>query len=96
MDGRDDEQRGHALDGGPERRGIVEVGGPCHLANHTRGTWSSAVSRSRKNHLCVRPRADHPDLVWGYDDPLPESAEVEGLMCFYNEKVDLEVDGRPG
>lgn len=36
---------------------------------------------------------EHPDLVWGYDDPLPESAPVEGLMCFYNERVDLEVDG---
>ena len=36
---------------------------------------------------------DHPDIVWGYDDPLPESAPVKGLMCFYNEKVDLEIDG---
>ena len=31
--------------------------------------------------------------MWGYDDPLPESAPVRGLMCFYNEKVELEVDG---
>lgn len=36
---------------------------------------------------------EYPDLVWGYDDPLPESAPVKGLMCFYNEKVDLEIDG---
>jgi len=36
---------------------------------------------------------DHADLVWGYDDPLPESGPVKGLMCFYNEKVDLEIDG---
>ena len=38
----------------------------------------------------------HTDLVWGYDDPFPESAPVKGLMCFYNEKVDLEIDGEPG
>ena len=38
---------------------------------------------------------EHPDLVWGYDDPLPESAPVKGLMCFYNEKVELEIDGEP-
>jgi uncharacterized protein (DUF427 family) len=38
---------------------------------------------------------EHPDLVWGYDDPLPESAPVKGLMCFYNERVDLEIDGEP-
>lgn len=37
----------------------------------------------------------HEDLVWGYDDPLPESAPVKGLLCFYNEKVDLEIDGDP-
>ncbi len=36
---------------------------------------------------------EHRDIVWGYDDPLPESAPVKGLMCFYNEKVDIEVDG---
>lgn len=35
---------------------------------------------------------EYPDLVWGYDDPLPESAPVKGLMCFYDERVDLEVD----
>lgn len=38
---------------------------------------------------------EHADIVWGYDDPLPESALVKGLMCFYNEKVDLEIDGAP-
>jgi uncharacterized protein (DUF427 family) len=38
---------------------------------------------------------EYPDLVWGYDDPLPESAPVKGLMCFYNEKVELEIDGEP-
>lgn len=36
---------------------------------------------------------DHDDIVWGYDDPLPESAGVRGLVCFYNEKVDIELDG---
>jgi len=36
---------------------------------------------------------EHTDIAWGYDDPLPESAPVKGLICFYNEKVDIEVDG---
>ena len=35
----------------------------------------------------------HPDLAWSYPTPLPESEAVAGLVCFYNEKVDLEVDG---
>ena len=35
----------------------------------------------------------HEDVVWGYRTPLPESEGVAGLVCFYNEKVDLEIDG---
>jgi len=35
------------------------------------------------------------DLVWYYPEPLPEAAGVAGLVCFYNERVDLELDGEP-
>lgn len=35
----------------------------------------------------------HDDLAWGYRTPLPESEAVAGLVCFYNERIDLEVDG---
>lgn len=35
----------------------------------------------------------HEDIVWGYDFPLPESLPIAGLVCFYNEKVDIFVDG---
>ena len=35
----------------------------------------------------------HPDIVWIYRTPLPESQKIAGLACFYNEKVDLYVDG---
>lgn len=37
----------------------------------------------------------HDDLAWGYRTPLPESAPIAGLVCFYNEHVDIEVDGEP-
>lgn len=33
------------------------------------------------------------DLVWYYDRPNLEVASVQGLACFYNEKVDVEVGG---
>lgn len=36
---------------------------------------------------------EHPDLVWYYRTPLPESQKIAGLACFYNEKVDLYIDG---
>ncbi|OLB79952.1 MAG: hypothetical protein AUI14_08545 [Actinobacteria bacterium 13_2_20CM_2_71_6] len=42
----------------------------------------------------------HEDLVWIYRTPLPESQKIAGMACFYNERVDLYVDGvkqdRPG
>lgn len=34
-----------------------------------------------------------PDLVWSYRDPLPAVAAVRGLLAFYNEAVDIVVDG---
>jgi uncharacterized protein (DUF427 family) len=37
----------------------------------------------------------HPDVVWSYPDPIPECPRIAGLICFYNEKVDLTVDGVP-
>lgn len=37
----------------------------------------------------------HENLVWIYRSPLPESQKIAGLACFYNEKVDLVVDGEP-
>jgi uncharacterized protein (DUF427 family) len=39
-------------------------------------------------------RGVHEDLVWIYRAPLPESQKIAGLACFYNEKVDLYVDGQ--
>jgi uncharacterized protein (DUF427 family) len=35
----------------------------------------------------------HPDLAWSYKAPFAESQKVAGLIAFYNEKVDLIVDG---
>lgn len=37
----------------------------------------------------------HEDLVWSYRTPLPESQKIAGLACFWNERVDLSVDGEP-
>jgi uncharacterized protein (DUF427 family) len=35
----------------------------------------------------------HEDLAWSYRTPLPESQKVAGLIAFYNETVDIYVDG---
>lgn len=35
----------------------------------------------------------HKDVVWIYRTPLPESQKVAGLACFYNERVEIYLDG---
>jgi uncharacterized protein (DUF427 family) len=35
----------------------------------------------------------YKDFVWVYVRPIPEIPKIENLLCFYNEKVDLYVDG---
>jgi uncharacterized protein (DUF427 family) len=39
------------------------------------------------------PDGIHDDLAWSYRTPLPESQKVAGLIAFYNEKLDIHVDG---
>jgi uncharacterized protein (DUF427 family) len=35
----------------------------------------------------------HQDIVWIYRVPLPESQKIAGLVCFYDEKADVYLDG---
>jgi uncharacterized protein (DUF427 family) len=35
----------------------------------------------------------HEDLAWSYRTPLPESQKIAGHIAFYDEKVDVYVDG---
>ncbi len=35
----------------------------------------------------------YQDFVWSYPRPIPEIPKIENLLCFYNERVDLYVDG---
>jgi uncharacterized protein (DUF427 family) len=35
----------------------------------------------------------HPDLAWSYDFPTRQLLPIAGLISFYNEKVDIIVDG---
>lgn len=37
--------------------------------------------------------AEEEDLVWTYRDPLHDALEVKDLLAFFNERVDLELDG---
>jgi uncharacterized protein (DUF427 family) len=35
------------------------------------------------------------DVAWTYPDPLPDNAEIRHAIAFFNENVDITVDGEP-
>jgi len=36
-----------------------------------------------------------PDALWSYPEPIPDNPKIRDLVCFFNERVDLVVDGKP-
>ncbi len=54
----------------------------CPYKGTTSGYWSVRVNGSV-----------HPDLAWSYEFPTRQLLPITGLIAFYNEKVDLTVDG---
>jgi uncharacterized protein (DUF427 family) len=35
----------------------------------------------------------HENFVWSYERPIPDAEGITGLMSFYNERVDITIDG---
>ncbi|MDT5152055.1 MAG: hypothetical protein QOI01_3788 [Mycobacterium sp.] len=54
----------------------------CPYKGTTSGYWSVQAGD-----------AVHADLAWTYEYPLPSVAPIAGLVAFYNEKLDIVVDG---
>ncbi len=43
-------------------------------------------------HVTVNGKV-YENIIWWYEYPIHESAAIQGLVCFYNEKVDTYIDG---
>lgn len=54
----------------------------CPYKGVTSGYWSVRVGGEV-----------HADLAWTYNTPLPAVASIANLVAFYNEKLDITVDG---
>jgi uncharacterized protein (DUF427 family) len=54
----------------------------CPYKGKTTGYWSVRVSGDH-----------HKDLAWSYSFPTRELLPIAGLIAFYNERVDVFVDG---
>ena len=35
------------------------------------------------------------DIAWSYPEPIPECPRIRDLVCFFNERVDMVIDGEP-
>ncbi len=57
-------------------------------------TTSQCPYKGRAVYWSVRAGGQlHKDLVWSYPFPIPECPKIENLLAFYNEKLDIYVDG---
>ena len=54
----------------------------CPYKGVTSGYWSAHIGEEV-----------HPDIAWTYNTPLPAVTPIANLVAFYNEKLDLTVDG---
>ena len=60
----------------------AETQTPCPYKGRTSAYWS------------VRAGSElHEDLAWCYDFPTRQLLPIAGLVAFYNEKLDIQVDG---
>lgn len=50
--------------------------------------------RARYHHVEVGGTR-HPDLVWSYPEPNDGVERIAGRLCFYDERVDVVLDGEP-
>jgi len=56
----------------------------CPYKGRTTGYWNvEALGRT------------YPDLAWSYDFPTRQLLPIAGLISFYNEKVDIFLNGQP-
>lgn len=35
----------------------------------------------------------HPDVVWAYEEPIPEMEAIAGRLAFFDERVDVTING---
>ena len=54
----------------------------CPYKGITSGYWSARVGDTL-----------HTDIAWTYEYPTGQVAPVAGLIAFYNEKLDIFLDG---
>ncbi|KAJ4305928.1 hypothetical protein N0V90_001461 [Kalmusia sp. IMI 367209] len=63
-----------------------------YLSKSDTETYCPYKGRANYYNVTVNGK-EYKDIVWYYQYPTAESAPIVGHLCFYNEKVDIWVDG---
>lgn len=63
-----------------------------YLSKSDTETYCPYKGRANYYHVNIKGK-EYRDLVWYYTYPTAESAAIAGHLCFYNEKVDVWIDG---
>ena len=81
-------------------RMLFETGLPVRYYLPREDVHGELVSTDAKTYCPYKGEAsywtlgEHEDIAWSYEDPLPDLPMVKGLVSFWNERVDVIVDGQ--
>jgi uncharacterized protein (DUF427 family) len=78
---------------------VFETGLPTRFYLPREDIRAELAPSRRKTYCAYKGEASYwtpeqrRDLVWSYLEPLPDAAQLKGLVAFFDELVDLTVDG---
>jgi uncharacterized protein (DUF427 family) len=60
------------------------------------GTRTYCAYKGQASYWSVALRGGQlADIAWTYDDPLHDATQVRGLIAFFDERIDVSLDGMP-
>ena len=70
----------------------IEEVSPGVLSTSDHATRCPYKGKAGYHHVTLGGKR-HDNIVWFYADPVPEAGKIKGRVCFYNEIVDITLDG---
>jgi uncharacterized protein (DUF427 family) len=93
---------GECLADSTHAKGLFETGHPARWYLPRADVRPDLLEPSdTRTHCAYKGEAEHfhalghEDVAWTYPEPLRDGEPVRGLVAFYGERVDLELDGEP-
>ena len=79
----------------PRRTYIPKTDVRMDLLTATETTTQCPYKGTAEYYAVTTDEGQRDDIVWWYRHPTGESQKIAGLVAFYDEKVDVVVDGVP-